>query len=141
MSSTQSFNDSLSDDGMENTQCTRVGSTPRTPLSPHDTFPKDCFEQSKENRRSSFVRFHGLNPSSENELPSSSVATSKDTGFPSLHEAVDVGKSSSLSHAEILNRFNDLEDRFHNLELSRHLSSSDKGDDSSERTGLSTEIQ
>lgn len=141
MSLTQFFNDSLFDDEMKNTQYARIDSTSRTSLSLLDIFLKDSFEDFKRNRRSFIVRFHEHSSSSEKKLSSSSVATSKDMSFSFLHEKVEVEKSSSLSHVEILNRFNDLENRFYNLELSRNLSSSDKDDDSSERTYLSTEIQ
>lgn len=142
MSSTQSSDDNLSDEEMEHTQRTRVGSTPRTPLSPHNAFPKDSFEPSKRPRNNSFVRFQGLKTPFEDEVQSSSVTTLKDTSFPPSHEEEGNGvKSTSQFHAELLDRVTYLEDRFHNLELSRHPGSSEKGDESSERTGLSTEIQ
>jgi hypothetical protein len=139
MSSTQSSDSSQSEDEGKHTQRKRVDSTPRTPLSPQDAFPS--IGASRSHRSSSFVRFQGLKTSSENE-DQSSVRTLKNSNFSSSHgEDDDTGNDPFQLHSQLLDRINSLESQFHNLELSKHPGSSEKGDESSERTGLSTEIQ
>ncbi|KAK4697809.1 hypothetical protein P7C71_g314, partial [Lecanoromycetidae sp. Uapishka_2] len=126
MSSTQSSEESPSEDELEQSQRARGNSTPRTPLSPQDVFPK--------------VRFTGVNTPSKDQTESS--LTPQTTKFASAHENDDNTEKSVVEpHAELLDRINSLENQIHDLELLRQPISSERGDDSSERTGLSTEIQ
>jgi len=139
MSSIQSSDSSQSKEEEKHTQRKRVDSMPRTPLSPEDAFPS--IGASRSHRGSSFVRFQGLKTLSEDE-DQSSVRTLKNSNFLSSHgKDDDTGKDPSQLHSQLLDRINSLESQLHNLELSKHPGSSEKGDESWERTGLSTEIQ
>lgn len=128
MASTQSSDDSPSEDELPYVQHGRGNSTPRTPLSPQDNSLK--------------VRFQDIKNPSEDGIQSSAATVLSSAAFASSHDEEDhTEKKVSQPHAELLDRINSLENQIHDLELTRQPMSSEKGDDSSERTGLNTEIQ
>lgn len=112
---------------MNRSQPGRSDSTPHTPLSPHENFLK--------------VRFQGIKTPSEDEAQTSPTTSRKITRITSSQAEENDMEKMSQPHTELLDRISSLENQIHDLELSRHPLSSEKGDDSSERTGLSTEIQ
>ena len=113
----------------------RLSSTPRTPLSPEDAFPS--LGVSRAHRSGSFVRFQGLETSSEGRNQASSAVTSKKKDFPTSHEEDETTEFQIRLFDRIIN----LENQFNNLEISGHFGSSERAEESSERTGLSTDIQ
>ena len=140
MSSTQSSDSCQSDDEVGPRQRKRLNSTPRTPLSPQDALSSS--EKSKTHRSNSFVHFQGPKVTVEDEDHSTSANPSKSaTTPPSSKDEDELVKVSRQVQSQLLNRIESLENQLQNLELSRHPGSSEKGDESSERTGLSTEIQ
>jgi len=137
MSSDQSTDGSQSDDEVGPIQRKRLNSTPRTPLSPEGAF--DVVGASRTHRTSSLVRFQGLKATPEDENHSTSRRAPKSPIMSPTH--VDEDDTVKNSSQLLLDRVESLESQLRNLELSRHIGSSEKGDESSERTGLSTEIQ
>ncbi|KAL8932924.1 MAG: hypothetical protein Q9216_006609, partial [Gyalolechia sp. 2 TL-2023] len=136
-SSSQSADDSLSEDEVALTQRKRLTSTPRTPLS-----PQDAIEESKTHRTSSFVRFENLKVSHKDKEQSTEGKPPRSPGLSPVKSYEDeLGKISPLLQSRLFERIDSLENQLHNLDLSRQPSSWEKGDESSERTGLSTEIQ
>lgn len=137
MSSAQSSDGSRSEDEFGPTQRKRLNSTPRTPLSPEGAF--DVVGASRKHRTSSLVRFQGLKATPEDEDLSTSRRVPKSLMMsPTHNDEDDAGKNPSQL---LRDRVESLESQLRNLEISRHIGSSEKGDESSERTGLSTEIQ
>ena len=134
MSSTQSSDSSQSEDDVGLTLRKRLDSTPRTPLSPEAAFAGT--EASKTHRSNSFVRFQedGDNLTSRKAPRSPNIP-------PLNNDEDDPVKVSRLIQSQLFDRIESLENQLQNLELSRHPGSSEKGDGSSEKTGLSTEIQ
>ncbi|KAL8757382.1 MAG: hypothetical protein Q9199_002259 [Rusavskia elegans] len=139
MSSSQSSDGSQSEDDFGGPQRQRLTSTPRTPLFPQETFPE--IATFKPHRSSSFVRFQDPGVPSRNGQPKHAQAPKSPTIPPtSLH--YDEATSIPLqSPSHLVERIESLENQLRNFNLSRPSSSWDKGDESSERTGLSTEIQ
>jgi len=137
MSSAQSSDGNQSEDEVGPTQHKRLNSTPRTPLSPEGAFY--VVGASKTQRTSSLVRFQGLKATFEDEDHILSRRAQKNPIMSPTHDdEEDAAKNTSQL---LLDRVESLESQLRNLEFSRHLGSSEKGDESSERTGLSTEIQ
>lgn len=140
MSSTQSSSRYQSEDEGEVSQRPRLNSTPRTPLSPRDALAS--IQASKSHRSSSVVQFQGLQATAGYEDQSTLGRKLSNTDHsPGRLDQCDTVKMSSQVQSHLLDRINALENQLQNFELSRHPGSSEKGDESSERTGLSTEIQ
>ncbi|KAL8836140.1 MAG: hypothetical protein Q9170_003033 [Blastenia crenularia] len=141
MSSDSSSDGSQSEDDVQLAQRKRLTSTPRTPLSPQEPFP--AIEESKTHRSSSFVRFQGLKATEDEDLSLNRKPPRSPAILPTNPEEDDGSKSASQNqlNIQLLDKIQSLENQFHNLELSQRSSSWEKGDESSERTGLSTEIQ
>ena len=117
-----------------------MNSTPRTPLSPQDALAS--VQASVSHRSNSVVRFQGLQAPAGYEDQSRLGRKLSNTDLsPGNFDQCDTAKMSSQLQSHLLDRINSLESQLHNFELSRHPGSSEKGDESSERTGLSTEIQ
>lgn len=140
MSSAESSDNSQSDGEIGSAQGKRLNSTPRTPLSPEHAFSNA--EGSKTHRSNSFVRFQGLKVTLEDEeqqiyrkAPRSPIVP------PTGNDGDDIGMNSPQTQSHLVQRIDSLESQLQNLALSRHAGSSEKEDESSERTGLSTEIQ
>ena len=115
------------------TQRNELDSAPRTPLSPDETASSTGV--SKTQRSNSIVRFQGLKLTLEDEDRSIYRRSQRSPAVPPTN--IDEDDPVKI----LAERIDHLQSQFQNLELSRHLSSSEKGDESSERTGLSTEIQ
>ncbi|KAL8850890.1 MAG: hypothetical protein Q9221_004203 [Calogaya cf. arnoldii] len=140
MSSSQSSDGSQSEDEVGSLQRQRLTSTPRTPLFPQEAFIE--ITTSKPHRSSSFVRFQDLEAPSRIEFPPKQAQAPKSSTFPSPISHGDEAKTMALqSPSHLVERIESLENQLRNFNLSRPSSSWDKGDESSERTGLSTEIQ
>ena len=138
MSSNPSSDSTSSEDEVVLTHRKRIASTPRTPLSPKDAFPN--LDESKTHRSNSFVRFQGLEVPTESEDPVMNRRVPRSPILPAsnTHDD-DTGKLSAQFQSQLLERIENLESQ---LQYSRRQSNSwDKGDESSERTGLNTEIQ
>ncbi|KAL9018868.1 MAG: hypothetical protein Q9185_003839 [Variospora sp. 1 TL-2023] len=140
MSSSQSSDSNLSDDELNLAQRQRLTSTPRTPLSPQEVVPG--IEEPKTHRSNSIVRFQELKVKHED---GEHVEDSKPPRSPALlpannHEDT-LPKISPQLHSRLWERIDSLENQLHSLELSRQPGSWERGDESSERTGLGTEIQ
>ncbi|KAL8902500.1 MAG: hypothetical protein Q9207_004657 [Kuettlingeria erythrocarpa] len=140
MSSSDCSDGGSSDNGLGPTQRKRMNSTPRTPLSPQRAASNG--ESSKTHRSNSFVRFDDLKVPTENEdssiyrrMPKSPTVSPSNND---LNQAADV---PSQVQTQLFDRIETLEGQFRNLDLSRNPGISEKGNDSSEQTGLSTEIQ
>lgn len=127
MSSSHSSEDSQSDGEVGNGQRKRLNSTPLTPIFPEDACSGN--EATRTGRSSSFVRFQNLNV----------VANEEATSSP--RRAPRSPMVSPTSYDDLTERVDSLQNQLQNLELSRNPESSEKGDESSEMTGLSTEIQ
>ena len=115
-----------------------LASTPQTPLSPEDTFASNG--DLKTFRNNSCVRFQGVQTLSGDEDQSSRVKSSQQSNLPPSYQP-GVGNHSDQYHPQVLSRIKALEKKLDNLEFSRNPASPREGDESSERTGLSTEIQ
>ncbi|KAL8687148.1 MAG: hypothetical protein Q9224_005239, partial [Gallowayella concinna] len=140
MSSSQSPENSQSEDEVGLTQRHRLNSTPRTPLSPQVV--GDGFDTSKPHRSNSIVRFEGLQVQPDDEDHSIYKRVPRSPRIPPVSvDENDIDKGSSPLHTELLDRIQFLEDQVQNIGLSRHPEISEKGDESSERTGLNPEIQ
>ncbi|KAL9606341.1 MAG: hypothetical protein Q9179_000467 [Wetmoreana sp. 5 TL-2023] len=139
MSSPHSSDGSQSEDESGLTQRKRLTSTPRTPLSPQEPFPDT--EVSKIHRRNSNVRFQGLNLNAKDEDNSKYRGTPKNPTIPPVGSSEDDLLKIQSQSPHLIDRIESLENQLRNLDLSRNPSSWEKGDESSERTGLSTEIQ
>ncbi|KAL9005183.1 MAG: hypothetical protein Q9188_002019 [Gyalolechia gomerana] len=138
-SSSQSSDGSLSEDEV-GTQRKHLTSTPRTPLSPHDAVPS--VEESKIQRSSSFVHFEDLKVDHKDKGQAIDEKPLRSPGLSPVKSYEDeVAKISPQLQSRLLERIDSLENQLHNLEFSRQPSSWEKGDESSERTGLCTEIQ
>lgn len=139
-SSSQSSDDSLSEEEVQLTQRKRLTSTPRTPLSPQDAI--SGVEESKTQRSSSFVRFENLkvDQKDKEQLPEGKPPRSPGLS-PVKNYEDEIAKISPQLQSRLFEKIDSLENQLRNLEFSRQSSSWDKGDESSERTGLSTEIQ
>ena len=138
MASTSSTGSSLINEAKEQTHYVTRGSTPRTSISSPVTSGNDLFEDQR-HRKNSYVRFANLIPGEEGQSPS--LPMPKDgQSLPS--EEDDRGKIQSQPQFESLDdRVNWLETRLQSLEFHRPSDFSEKGDDSSELTALSTEPQ
>ncbi|KAL8823068.1 MAG: hypothetical protein Q9191_006210 [Dirinaria sp. TL-2023a] len=134
MSSTQSSDNSQSEDDAGPILRKRLDSTPRTPLFPEDAFPST--EASKTHRSNSFVRFQ-----EDENSPISRKVPNNPTILPANNDEDDAAKNSHQIQSQLFDRIASLENQLQNLELSRHPGSSEKGESTSEQTGLSTEIQ
>lgn len=140
MSSSLSSSSSQSEEDVSPVHGKRLKSTPRTPLSPQEPFPE--IAASKPHRSGSSVRFEGLKVTAEDEnqsvyrrLPSNPIG---------LYANLDSDEATKIllqSPSQLVDRIESLENQLRNLDLSKQSISWDKGDESSERTGLSTEIQ
>ncbi|KAL8811797.1 MAG: hypothetical protein Q9223_007455, partial [Gallowayella weberi] len=140
MSSVQSSENGQSDDDAGLAQRQRLNSTPRTPLSP--PVAGDCFNTSKPHRSNSIVHFEGVQVQPNNEDHKTYKRVPRSPGIlPVNVDDNDVENGSSHLHTELLDRIQFLEDQVRNIGLSRHPGISEKGDESSERTGLNPEIQ
>ena len=129
----QSMESSDFEGNLDSNQCKRVDSTPITPLSPEGAISNTGV--SKPHRSDSVVRFEGIKLTLEDEDRSIYKRLQK---IPSVqHVSTDDDDPVSI----LAERVDYLQNQLQNLDLSRRLSSSEKGDESSERTGLSTEIQ
>ncbi|KAI4193014.1 MAG: hypothetical protein LQ350_008504 [Teloschistes chrysophthalmus] len=141
MSSAATSEASQSDDDVGISQRARMDSTPRTPLYPEDVFPS--IGETKAHRSNSIVRFQDLEDVLEEsdrlntmKRPPRSPLVSP----TSVHED-DTRRLSLQLQSQLFDKIETLENQLRNLEISKHLGSSERGDESSERTGLSTEIQ
>ncbi|KAL8759679.1 MAG: hypothetical protein Q9184_003542 [Pyrenodesmia sp. 2 TL-2023] len=139
MSSSDCSDSGSSDNGIGPIRRNRTKSTPRTPLSPQHAASNG--ESSKTHRSSSFVRFENLKVPPETEdspthrkLPRSPVMS------PNTNDQDQTGDVSSQVQSQLFDRIESLEGQFRNLDLSRNPGISEKGNESSEQTGLSTEI-
>ncbi|KAL8953130.1 MAG: hypothetical protein Q9222_001013 [Ikaeria aurantiellina] len=135
MSSDSSSGGSQSEDDMTTAQKRRLTLTPRTPLSPEDGFP--TVRESRRHRSSSFVRFQNGLKMGKDDDP---TISGKPPAIPTSTDGEDLSNVSLPLHTRLLDRIDFLETQFRNLELSQHTSTWEKGDGSSERTGLSTDI-
>ena len=137
MSSSGSSDSDFLQDNVTLTHPKRLDSTPRTPLSPEDAFPD--LKDTKSHRSNSYVRFQSLQVPAENEhIQLNEKAPGSPTLTTSNNEDQAV-KVSSHFQSQVLERIESLESQ---LQFSRRQSNNwDKGDESSERTGLSTDIQ
>lgn len=140
MSSIQSSDCSQSEDEVVPTQRKRLISTPRTLLSPQDAV--SSIDGSKTHRSNSFVRFEGLQVPPDDEDHSIHRRAPRSPSIPPAKDDEDEGGNlSSQAHAHLIERIQSLEEQLQNIGFSRNPGLSEKGDESSERTGLSTEIQ
>lgn len=139
MSSSDCSDGSLSDNGIGPIRRKRMDSTPRTPLSPQHAASNG--ESSKPRRSSSFVRFQDLKVPPQNEDSSIYRKSPKSTVVsPNINDQDQTGDVSSQVQSQLFDRIESLEGQFRNLDLSRNPGISEKGNESSEQTGLSTEI-
>lgn len=139
MSASQSSDGSQSEDDFGGPQRQRLTSTPQTPLFSPEAFPE--MATSKPCRSSSFVRFQDLGVPSRNGQAKHAQALKSPTIPPN---SINYDEATSIplqSPSHLVERIDSLENQLRNFNLSRPSSSWDKGDESSERTGLSTEIQ
>ncbi|KAL8688805.1 MAG: hypothetical protein Q9218_005370 [Villophora microphyllina] len=141
MSSTPSSEVGHSDDEVGHSQRARLNSTPRTPLFPEDAHASSG--ETKAHRSNSIVRFQDLEGVLDDgdrlntiRRPPRSPLISPTAGYED-----DTRRLSLQLQSQLFDKIESLENQLRNLELSKHLGSSEKGDESSERTGLSTEIQ
>ncbi|KAL8731235.1 MAG: hypothetical protein Q9181_004363 [Wetmoreana brouardii] len=140
MPSSHSSDGSQSEDESGLTQRKHLTSTPRTPLSPQEPFTDN--EVPKTRRSNSYVRFQGLNVTAQADDNSTYRGTPENPTIPPVAtDEDDPLKIQSQSTPHLVDRIESLENPLRNLDLSRNPSSWEKGDESSERTGLSTEIQ
>ncbi|KAL8726302.1 MAG: hypothetical protein Q9166_006804 [cf. Caloplaca sp. 2 TL-2023] len=140
MSSSHSSDGSHSEDEEEHTQRERLTSTPRTPLSPQEPFPDVGI--AKTHRSSPYVRFQGLKVIPDDEDHSTNGRAPKSPTIPPTSTDEDDTLNIQLqSSSHLVDRIESLENQLRNLDLSGNPNSWEKGDGSSERTGLSTEIQ
>ena len=115
----------------------RLDLTPRTPLSPEDAFPD--LKETKSPRSNFYVRFQSLQMPAENEDIQLNEKAPRSPPLSTSNNEDQVVKCSSQFQSQLLERIESLESQ---LQFSGRQSNSwDKGDESSERTGLSTEIQ
>ena len=119
--------------------------TPRTSVASPDVLTLETTEESKRSRRNSNVRFREVRPSSTEERPTSPGNASRDERTTQA-EGQEVCRSPAqpsvdLERSRLEDHINSLEDRIRNLELPRLSDFSEKGDASSERSGLSLETQ
>ncbi|KAL8786278.1 MAG: hypothetical protein Q9213_002873 [Squamulea squamosa] len=140
MSSGQSSGSSQSEEDLGSSKRQRLTSTPRTPLSPQEAFPE--ITPPKTHRSSSTVRFQDLKVPAENQSHSKYAQTIKSATTPLADADDDESTTMRLqSSSQLVDRIESLENQLRNLDLSRQSSSWDKGDESSERTGLNIEVQ
>ena len=141
MSSSGSSDTSLSDDETVGSLRKRLTSTPRTPLFPREAFP-EINTSSKPHRSSSVVRFQDLKiPDRLEGQRSDAQAPQIPTALPTVTQDEEAETIPLQSPSQLAERIESLENQLRDFNLSRPSSSWDKGDDSSERTGLNTEIQ
>ncbi len=123
--------------------------TPLTAISSSDVLNIDTLKERRRVRRDSSVRFRDVSPLPVEDFRPSSLPTSKDK-YTSQFRREDWVKSpvQSQSYNELVEERSRLEDRvtmlearLQNLDLPRLPDYSDKGDGSSERSGLSVEPQ
>ncbi|KAL6721425.1 hypothetical protein ACLMJK_000528 [Lecanora helva] len=125
----------------ESVQATMCPLTPRTSISSPQDHTFDVSDGPKRGRRNSNVRFREVTQS-----PKEEAQPSRDVSAP--HLTPEETKASLHSYAELQeerlsleDRINALENRFFNFELPRLSNPSERGDSSSERSGLSLEPQ
>ncbi|KAL8855695.1 MAG: hypothetical protein Q9178_007661 [Gyalolechia marmorata] len=139
MSSSDCSDGGSSENGIEPARRKRMNSTPRTPLSPQHAASNG--ESLKTDRSSSFVRFHKLKVPLENEDSSINRRLPRSPAMgDNTHDQDQTGDVSSQVQSQLFDRIESLEGQFRNLDLSRNPGISEKGNESSEQTGLSTEI-
>lgn len=123
--------------------------TPLTAISTSDVLNIDTSKNARKSRRNSGVRFRDISPPSIEELQTRSMPTSR-AGYTSLPGREDSVKSPSQpqpytdpieERARLEDRVGILESRLQNLDLPRLYDYSDRGEGSSERSGLSLEPQ
>ncbi|KAL8868256.1 MAG: hypothetical protein Q9174_005108 [Haloplaca sp. 1 TL-2023] len=122
-------------------QRTRQYSTPRTEVFPEEGFAE--LKTSKPRHSSSAFNVHFEDVVGPEETSSSRLGAIPKSPVPAPMTDTDEGTTrvQTNTQTQLLERIETLENQLCNLELSRHLGSSEKGDESSERTGLNTEIQ
>ncbi|KAL8944834.1 MAG: hypothetical protein Q9211_000441 [Gyalolechia sp. 1 TL-2023] len=139
MSSSDCSDGGSSDNGIGPGRRKRMDSTPRTPLSPQRAASNG--DSSKPDRSSSFVRFHNLKVPPEHEDSSVYRRTPRSPVIEdNTHDQEQTADVSSQVQSQLLDRIESLEAQLRNLDLSRNPGISEKGNESSEQTGLSTEI-
>ena len=131
----------------DNIQSTMSPITPRTSIASPDTLAFETSEDIKRSRRNSNVRFRDMISPSGGDEQVSSLPTARDRYSPQIGRD-EWARFPSQTYAELSEersrleeRVNLLENRLQNLELPRLSEFSEKGDTSSERSGLSTEPQ
>ncbi|KAL8652056.1 MAG: hypothetical protein Q9210_002906 [Variospora velana] len=140
MSSSHLSDSNLSDDELNFAQRQRLTSTSRTVLFLQEVIPG--IEEPKTHQSNPIVRFEELKVKNES---GEHVADSKPPRSPALlpannHEDA-LPKISPQLHSRLWERIDSLENQLHCLKLSRQPASWEMGDESSERTGVGTEIQ
>lgn len=119
--------------------------TPLTAISSSDILNIDTLKERRRNRRDSSVRFRDVSPLPVEEFGPSSLPTSKERYTPQsgredwVKSPVQPQPYNELleERARLEDRVSMLEARLQNLDLPRLSDFSDKGDGSSERSGLS----
>lgn len=141
MSSAGTSEASQSDDDVGIGQRARLNSTPRTPLYPEDAFPS--IGETKAHRSNSNVRFQDLEDvlDDSSRLNTTRRPPRSPLVSPTNVQDDDTKRMSLQIQSQLFDKIESLENQLRNLEISKHPGSSERGDESSERTGLSTEIQ
>ena len=150
MSESSSSDNSSYDPEHDHVLSTASPNTPRTSIASPTALTINTSDGPKRSRRNSNVRFRETNPPTTEDEQASSHYLSRDACSHSLGKD-ECGKSPLRSDDEILQERrlerrmdaleNRLENRLHDLEMPRILDFSEKGDGSSERSGLSIEPQ
>ena len=140
MPSTSSSDAGPFDEGKEHAQGGTRGSTPRTSISSPGTYSNDMLDATK-HRRNSSVRFTDDKPMSEAEYQSLSGSTARDgNALPAEEE--EHGKSPSQFSGDFLEeRIRLLESELQGLKFHKASDPSERGDESSELSGLVTDPQ
>lgn len=123
--------------------------TPLTAISSSDVLNSDTPKENRRSRTDSGVRFRDLSPPAIGEFQTRSMPTSR-AGYTSASGREDYVKSPSQpqpyidlleERARLEDRVGILESRLQSLDLPRLYDFSDRGEGSSERSGLSLEPQ
>lgn len=130
-----------SDIGSVNILSAMSPNTPLTSIASPDALTIDTSEESKRSRRNSNVHFREFRSLSGEAGQASSLPTSRGAYGPQLEKG-EWSKAPPQPYVEILeDKLNMLENRLQHLELPRPADFSEKGDSSSERSGLNVEPQ